>query len=188
MLDEKNLLEDLEPKKRINGKRIAKYAGAGLLAAVLATGVGLGIYDTQVDHTQEICPITKLLSIPTAVNGEYIPDFTMGISLHQFPEMKKDYADKGIEDVTISFGEQTKKVVDTQTVPPYIVTLEDGRQVYSAPAGYVLTIDENGNTVCVKKIVSEEDMGYGFKSTWGETSIDSEIGYVFENEEYLRVR
>lgn len=199
-------------EKKINKKKIKKYVGIGLLTATLTAGVGLVIYDKQIDHTQEVCPITKLFSIPALVGGEYTPGFTLGVALHQWPEMQKEYADKGIEDVSISFGKITKEVSNppvgymlttdgdgnsfyVSKVLPTAKTLEDGSIIYSAPAGYTLTTDENGNSICIKKIaleaneVDEIDMGYGFRSTWGGISYDQEIGsYVFKNEEYLKVK
>ena len=169
--------------------KIVKYVGAGLLTATLATGIGLKIYDTHIDHTQEICPISKICAIHVPISGKYTPGFTYGIALHQWPEMAKDYAEKGIKDVNISYGKLTKNVLETNTYSATKKILEDGSEVYAAPSGCIITTDENGNKICIENKISEEDMGYGFDSTWGESSFDPLTNeFVFENQEYLRVR
>lgn len=173
-------------ESKINKEKIMKYVGAGLLTAAIGLGVGLEVYDTHVDHTKEICPITQLGFIPLAIEGEYTPGFTLGVAAHQWPEMEKEYAEKGIEDVTISYGKITAQDVKTEITSP----IKDSTgNFYCAPAGYVLTTDENGNPVCVRTSTYEKSLGYGLKATWGEASIDPETSDVtYENQEVLKVK
>lgn len=39
-----------------------KYVTTGLMAAISSTGVELWIHDTHFDHTNEVCPITKIMN------------------------------------------------------------------------------------------------------------------------------
>lgn len=170
-------------------KNIKKYAATGLLAAALLTGAGLGIHDTHVDHTREVCPITHIMNVMPNLSylqfGNYLPS---GVALHQWPEMERDYRDKGIENVQISYGKITEEVEETQTVVPIAMKREDGSTIYTAPSGYCLTRDENGNLICQKTIVSTQDNGYGLTASWGELNYDNTNGFSWENEEVLKIR
>lgn len=170
-------------------KNIKKYAATGLLAASLLTGTALEIHDVHVDHTKEICPITHIMNIIPNVSylqlDTYLPT---GVALHQWSEMEKDYLEKGIEDVQISYGKISEKVEETQITMPIAMKREDGSIIYAAPSGCYLTRDENGNLVCQKTIISTQDTGYGLTASWGELSYDNTNGILWENEEVLKVR
>lgn len=166
-------------KKKIDKKNIIKYAGTGILTASIITGAGLCINDRNIDHTQEVCPITKMLNvIPTL---DIIP---FGASVHQWPEMKKDYDDRGISGYTIYYGEFGKNIV-----APKKMIREDGTVVYFAPKGYILDTDDNGKVICVKYINNEKLNGYGFTTYWGEVDFNRDTNeFEFENIEYLKIK
>ena len=74
--------------------RIKKFTGIVLLSALIAEGIAL--YDSTIDHTSEICPITKMWNIvPNNIESEDGSIIPTGIYVHQIPEMKKDFAEKG---------------------------------------------------------------------------------------------
>ena len=161
-------------ESKINKQKIMKYVGAGLLTAAIGLGVGLEVYDTHVDHTKEICPITQFASSPLAVDGEYTPGYTVGIKYHQLPEMEKDYAEKGIEDVTVSYGELTEPIINTDI----IAATKDSSGSYVVPSGYILATDANGNKIGVKKTqpTVESDIIPATKDSSGSYNVPS--GYV----------
>ncbi len=176
-------------KKEINKEKIKKYVGIGLLTATLAVGGGLEIYDIHIDHTKEVCPITKMYSIPMPLPNN--SNITFGM-IHQLSAMENDYTKKGLEDVLVTYGERAKNVEKVIIKPAIKETLEDGTEKYLAPSGYILTTDENGNTICIKKIISKdsEDKEYGLYSTRDEAFLydPATNEYVNEDIEFLRVR
>jgi len=94
----------------MKNKKIVKYAGITILSSALISGIGLGIHDKYIDHTQEVCPITTLMnSIPNLSNYMFGTHLPTGVAFHQWPKMKIDYVKKGINDVQISYGKITEE-------------------------------------------------------------------------------
>lgn len=171
--------EVLEEKSRIDKKKIERYVGCAFVLTALAFGmVEVAVYDSGIDHTEEICPICKIASIPVNDNG-----LTLGIK-HQINTMEEEYKKKGIDAVisyepdyidgpaivsditfptsetnyvyacptgyTIEYDENgIPYAVKTTYVEPTQI-IRDGEIVYAAPSGYVLEM-QNGSYVCVKK-------------------------------------
>lgn len=159
---------------KINKKNIKKYAVTGVLATTLITGGGLAIYDMHVDHTQEVCPVAKILDNITASSLKD-SDFSLGV-YHQWQAMEDDYYDKGIYDVSITYSPETI------IVTPEAHIMDDGTIVYTAPQGYVLSRDIDGNYICVKN----NDTKY-FDCTWGEVMYNEEARTVeYENNKILK--
>ena len=131
-------------------KNIKKYVGAGLLAVALAAGTGVVVNDAIVDHTKEICPITQIM----------LDAHIDGISRHQIPAMNKDYQDNGIDVVEIAYAENYSAPTGYQITgnygriyaKPLTIPNEDGTISYSAPRGFWLTQDKDGNLICYKDI------------------------------------
>ena len=164
--------------------RIKKMTGIILLSALIADGIAL--YDSTIDHTSEICPITKICNIiPNNVESEDGCIIPTGIYVHQIPEMKKDFAEKGIHDCEISYGRVYTKKIDTEIVDPTIVKNEDGTITYYAPAGFRLINTEDG-VKCKKDIVTHVPNGYGLITEYGKTGFGSGTSFYL-NEEILTV-
>lgn len=126
-------------------KNIKRLAATGILSTALITGSGLAIHDKNIDHTKEVCPITRIINIIPNLSelefGMYLPT---GIAVHQWPEMEKDFTAQGIEDAVISYGKRT----------------DQSNEIY-----------------------------YGLKATWGETSFNWDSNeFEFENETILKIR
>lgn len=96
-------------------KKIAKYAAAGLLTASLVTGVGLHLYDSNVDHLNEYCPLNSILGVE-----------------HQIHEINNNYGVYGIN--AYYENETTSK----EYINPTAIQKEDGSTIYTLPAGYTL--------------------------------------------------
>ena len=61
-------------EKKINKKKIVTYAAAGLLTATIATGIGLHIYDSNIDHYNEYCPLNQVFGVEHqvyAINNDH---------------------------------------------------------------------------------------------------------------------
>ena len=114
--------------KTINKKRIVTFALAGALACGALEGIK--VYDAHIDHTEDICLITKVLAIPIKLNGEYMPDYTLGIAWHQWPEMHNDYAEKGIEKLAMSYESDKQGYGIRTTWGNVSYDLETGHIVY----------------------------------------------------------
>lgn len=93
----------------INKSKIIKYAGASILTATLIAGAGLTIYDNNVDHTNEICPICNVLSYQ--INLSTGQKVTIGI-IHQMQEMQQEYQDAN-QNVTMAYVTEYKESDET---------------------------------------------------------------------------
>ena len=150
-------------------KNIKKYVATGLMAAMLSTGVGLCIHDTHVDHTNEVCPITKIMNfIPNLSYFEYGVYVPTGI-VHQTKQMQKDYEARGIMNPTISFGEISYPVPNE--------FIDDDGNINYIPDGYYLTFADNGSLV-FKKYSAD----YGITASWGDWN-----GLSYENQQILKM-
>lgn len=134
--------DGLEEKTRIDKRKIIKYAGSALILTSLAVG-GLAIYDSGIDHTEEICPICKIASIPVNANG-----LTIGIQ-HQISEMEKEYDSKYLNAV-ISY--EPDYMDGPAIVSDITFQTSETDYVYACPPGYLLEYDENGMPYAVKTI------------------------------------
>ncbi len=104
--------------KKINKKNIVKYAGVGLLATCLNVFNGMHLYDTQVDHLNEYCPLNDIFGVN-----------------HQIHEINKNYVQDGIKAYYTENGE-------VQLISGLKKTILDGKKYYSAPVGYTLNGDQ----------------------------------------------
>ena len=103
----------------INKKKIVKYVSAGILATTLISGISIGIYDTNIDHTKQLCPIS---SLPLIGN------------LHQAKSMVSDLHDQGYQIVTCSFDTTEENPLHVESISAYydykpLDGLEDGMNV-----------------------------------------------------------
>lgn len=121
--------ESIEGKNEELRNKIITYTASGLLATVLIGGIGLEIHDKKVDHTKEICPITKILDI-----FDKQTENSKGIK-HQITEMESDYEDKGIE-VEVSFIPVVQRINEdgTKTIKSnnqeFVSYFDDGTEAY----------------------------------------------------------
>ncbi len=107
-------------EKKVDKKRIVKFAAAGLLTATLATGIGLHIYDSNIDHLNEYCPLNNIFG-----------------AQHQVHEINNEYAVYGINAFYAENGR-------AQLVSAPMISEKDGKTIYTAPIGYELS---NGQVV-----------------------------------------
>ncbi len=135
----------------INRRNIKRCIASGLLGATILTGIGLTIKEVKTDHTEELCPITKILNIINPNDSS-----PLGVVLHQIPAMQKDYKEKGMGDVAIEYRHYEEENTKTLYTKPIGKKLENGEIVYVAPNGYELYY-ENGKYIC-KKEVTETKM------------------------------
>lgn len=173
-------------EKKVNNKKIVKYAGAGLLAAAITTGVV--IYDGCIEHEQEICPITRALNV---IPNFAFPEMPTGIALHQLYQMESDLVDRGLDNVTVAYCPGNYSVttgMEKVTVEPTMIKSEDGTVTYTIPAGYILKNDENGKLVGEAYEPIIENLT-GLKATWGDIGYDVEKkDFVFEGETFLKTK
>ena len=113
-------------KKEINKKEIVKFAASGLLTIVF----GLHIYDSNIDHTNEYCPLNNIFG-----------------AQHQIHEINNRYAAYGINAFYAENGE-------VQFVSSPIKTEYDGKTIYTVPSGYILY---NGKVVKTVKYTDGEE-------------------------------
>ena len=166
-------------------RNIKRKAGAIILALAVAGGAGLAVHDATVDHSKELCPITKLLNIiPNNEKSEDGYTIPTGIYLHQIPKIKAEYEELGINDYEVTYGKLTDKITITDTIAPNISRDSEGNLIYTAPSGYVL-INVNGTVLCKKESVAEYNIGTGIKANWRK--IDTENGPEWVHEEKIVV-
>lgn len=120
----------------INKKNIKRCIASGVLGATILTGIGLTIKDAKTDHTEELCPITKILNI---INPE--DSAPLGIELHQIPAMQKDYKEKGMGNVAISYVHYYEEHIETVYAKSIGKKIIDGEMVYVFPDGYTLYLE-----------------------------------------------
>lgn len=75
-------------EKKINKKKIVKFAAANILKVSLGVGIGVCICDSCIDHTLQLCPLS------------YLP---FG-KFYQAEAMVSDLNDKGFDDAIYAFG------------------------------------------------------------------------------------
>lgn len=142
-------------KKKINKKKIVTYAAAGLLTATITTGIGLHIYDSNIDHTQGLCPLTNYLG-----------------ASHQYGEMVKYYEEKGIDAIVYHqkrpSGEYEEMSLGSDETVSFINI--NGHIVYTKPLYYPVTDSDGtikyayeiGNPTVFVEIIDDYVVGYRF--------------------------
>ena len=163
LLNEEEVYIGIEPKKKRFNKNMITKTFAGLTLAAGLGITGLAIYDTTIDHTEEICPISKLENIISQDKSEHI---------HQIFAMREDLTDKGYENVIVNYGACPRETVIKHTVEPIIETK------VLIPDGYSEEIDENGEIIYYKEIIVQR----GDKIPSGYMLYKSD-----ENNEYCRL-
>lgn len=113
-------------EKKVDKKRVVKFA-AGLLTLAFGIGSGVHIYDSNIDHLNEYCPLNNVFG-----------------AQHQVHEINNEYAVYGINAFYAENGE-----VQLASAPKK--TEKDGKIVYTAPIGYELS-----NGQIVKNVGFEE--------------------------------
>lgn len=96
-------------------KKIVKYAAAGLLTTSLVIGVGLHLFDSNIDHLNEYCPLNSILGVE-----------------HQIHKINYDYSVYGIN---AYYENETTSI---EYINPTTIQKEDGSTIYTLPAGYTL--------------------------------------------------
>ena len=134
----------------INKKNIKRCIASGVLGATILTGIGLTIKEVKTDHTEELCPITRILNIINPNDSS-----PLGIILHQIPAMEKDYKDKGMENVAIAYKHYYEEYIETIYSKPIGKKLENGEMIYVAPDGYTLDKIKNNGKHIYKKDITE---------------------------------
>lgn len=165
MNEKENIILDEEIKKdtlkgKINKGNIKKFIVGTALLASFAGGIGgICVYDAQVNHTEEICKISSVLNSL----GNPKDKTPIGYLIHQIPAMEKEYEEKGLENVNVSYGFGVEIIESKDIVNP------EKNTVFVVPSGYTLTKDENGDFIGAKKeciIVPEnEELPQGYTLT-----------------------
>ena len=145
LLNDESVSKDLKSKKKgFNKNKIVKSIyGIGMAACLIgAAGIDClrfyDAFDSTIDHTEEICPITV---IENSIYSVLQPN---KVSQHQLREMEKDFEDKGYQnvDVTEGYWERVEK-------EDWIEPIKE--QKPAAPEGYDLKFDEFGKPYCIKR-------------------------------------
>ena len=135
----------------IDKKKIIKYSGVTLISSLLIGGTLLKIADSHVNHTTEICPITKALSIVVPYkdsdkkdkqNNEY-SDFTLGL-YHQIAKIKDYYQEENGEGYAYAYAFPGMNRV-LQSAGRVIRTEED--------KGMILLIDDRFSTPFYRRML-----------------------------------
>ena len=130
----------------IDKSKIKRYVASGILGATILTGTGLAMNELKFDHTEELCPITKILNIINPKDSS-----PLGIVMHQIPAMQADYKEKGMGDVGISYLYEEEIYIETKYAKPIGTKLTNGETEYISPDGYELYL-ENGKYKCKKEV------------------------------------
>lgn len=145
-------------EKKINKKNIATFAALGVLTTMIGTGIGLHICDSSIDHTQEICPITKM-----QLALSMYPD-------HQEKQILRDYISQGVKDAALIHVYYDKDYHDiaftTEVSQAMKYIREDGTIDYVAPMGGILdgdmVIKETMDIIPVNQLERRENADGGF--------------------------
>jgi len=158
-------------KEKINKKKLVKYAATSLLLATIASGCGIAIHDSSIDHRNEICPFTK---VTTSISDSNSKIFNIGIQ-HQinqiedeeYDEMSKYRLWKRNIEVNTSFNPEYMEY-DSKTIKvlPMVRNNPETKEIeYVAPDGYTL-IPSGEMPFCIKKVKTFIDGPYmGFETT-----------------------
>jgi len=154
---------------KIDKNKIIKYAGLGIITSSIICGTTLTIIDKNIDHTEKICPITKMGNITNSLIQKESGKVPYAIISHQLPEMISDFEEKGIKDLHIIYSENyIEKSVEKIQIEPITYINENGNLVYMAPENYYLVKTEDGNYICEGIQISETYLGNCIVLNWGE--------------------
>ena len=151
LLNGKEVNREVEARKKgFNKSKITKTLAGLTLAASLGI-TGLAIYDAMIDHTEEICPISKLENIILQDDAKHE---------HQIFAMKNDLIDKGYENAEVSYGFCIKRIKNRATILPTELEMP------FAPDGYELKYGDYNEPYCVKRtylqVAKGEEIPTGF--------------------------
>ena len=171
----------------MENKFVKKYAVAGFLVSLVLAGAEISACDAKIDHTSSICLITKALNLfsgPRIVRNEAEPP--TGVTLHQIPEMKKDLADKGVNDPSISYEQTYCTFTTMKSVAAIARVDEEGNVSYEVPKGYTEVLDKNGRAIKgIKEVTETMADGYGIHATY---TINDENGEPHTESIVLRIK
>ena len=137
LFDEEEVEFEIPNRKSL---KMVKYVGATTLTLALISGMGISVYDTTIDHTEELCPIAQIFSYSFK---EKLP---IGYK-HQIDKMENEYKNNEInasityKDLAIetSYIESIDILEPTQnTVYNYETNTLD--IYYTVPDGYTLKV------------------------------------------------
>lgn len=140
----------------IDKSKIKRYIASGLLGTTILTGCGIIIKETTTNHTEELCPITKILNVIDPKDSS-----PLGIVLHQIPAMQKDYKDNEMGNVAISYLNYDEHYIETVYCKPIGKSIENGQIKYLVPEGYTIYPINDYEYMCKKdisKIKSHHDL------------------------------
>ena len=145
-------------EKKINKKKIAKYVGAGLLCTALTIGAGIKVYDAQIDHYNEICPLNSVFGIEHqiwAIDNDN--DFTTHASLVEDGIVEENIPAAIVytapDGYKLAFDARTGQSFYTKQVDGEIVDKIPAKPIIKAPSGYTLS----GTNATKKKTVTDGD-------------------------------
>lgn len=139
---------------------IKKVVIASALAVSLVTAAGAGsIVDDEVDHTKELCPITKVLNLIPFYDFNATP---FGIKHHQMKKVKETYEKKDIDDFIIYYGKLTKKLEKYLYTDANKYVDDSGKIKYEKPGkDYELVEETDEYAVYRKKVTYDVADGTG---------------------------
>ena len=140
-----------------NKKKLVVLGIIGVLIGLTSMIIGLYIGCMHTDHTKEICPITRLLSVIYYVYPE-----AKGLGAHQVKSMLIAYDKTSKEIDNVSYGEIIEPVYKVKTADAIVNSDETGQIYYEAPEGYTLLSDGKAE----KKI----KIGEQFRGLYGVTT------------------
>lgn len=135
----------------INKKNIKRCIASVMLGATILAGIGVTVKEKKTDHTEKLCLITEMLN---KINPK--DSSPLGVVLHQMPEMTKDYKEKGIENVSISYKSYEEERIETIYAKPVGKRIGNSTIQYIAPDDFELCREENGKVVCKKEVTVTE--------------------------------
>ena len=122
----------MESETKIDKKKIIKFAGAGILTGALVMGVGLHLYDANIDHLNEFCPLNNVFGLEHQVHEINNNGLSMDAVAY----------DDSFINITAPAEERT-----IYTLPPGYILGEDGK-------GYKYLAD--GTVECIKPIKTKD--------------------------------
>lgn len=140
-----------------NKKKLVVLGIIGILIGLTSTIIGLYIGCMHTDHTKEICPITRLLSVIYYVYPE-----AKGLGSHQVKNMLIAYNKTSKEVENVSYGEIIEPIFKVKMADAIVNCDETGQIYYEAPEGYTLLSDGKAE----KKI----KIGEQFRGLYGVTT------------------
>ncbi len=130
-------------EKKINKKKIVKFAASGLLCTALTIGAGISVCDAQIDHYNELCPLNNVWGVEHQIwkiNNDN--DFTTNASLLKDGIIEDTVPAARIYTVpdgySLAFDVKTGLSFYTKEVDGEIVDKILAEPIISVPSGYIL--------------------------------------------------